>query len=87
MDTDDDPRTRAATRNGPVEGPFCQDLASKKRYFLRSEPRTEADLLDASGHCWCRRTMTAIGPDGDLVDPVDCRRGRACFASVLVDPS
>ena len=62
--------------------PFCLHLQSKKRFFLRGEPAQESDLLDASQHCWCRKTMQAIGPDGERVDPLDCRAGRACFASL-----
>ena len=59
--------------------PFCCDLHSKKAVFLARPPRDEGELLDASRHCWCGETMQALGPDGDVVDPEDCRAGRACF--------
>jgi len=59
--------------------PYCAHLRSKKSRFLASPPRTEGDILDASRHCWCERTMQLLGPDRALVDPDDCRRGRSCF--------
>jgi len=59
--------------------PFCRDLSSKKAVFLARPPRDEEELLDASRHCWCGETMQALGPDGDVVAPEDCRAGRACF--------
>jgi hypothetical protein len=63
--------------------PFCRHLRSKKSYFLRRPPETEADLLDGSGHCWCLRTMIVLGPDGRPVEPAECRSGRPCFESIL----
>lgn len=67
----------------PAEGfvisPFCSQLASKKSLLADRAPRDEAELLDGSRHCWCRRTMQAVGPDGRLVHPADCRVGRSCF--------
>lgn len=77
------------TRAGPnVAGgfrtsPFCLHLQSKKRFSLRGEPLVESDVLDASQSCWCRKTMQALGPDGELVDPADCRAGRGCFESAF----
>lgn len=59
--------------------PFCADLCTKKAYFLTAPALTEDDLVDASGRVWCRRTMQSVGPDGELVLPERCRRGRACF--------
>jgi hypothetical protein len=63
--------------------PFCARLRTKKSYFLREPALEEGDLLDASGHCWCLKTMLALGPDGKPVLPEDCRAGRACFESIL----
>jgi hypothetical protein len=63
--------------------PFCRHLGSKKSYFLSRPPRDEAELLDASQACWCRLTQQALGPDGEIVDPRDCRAGRACHEPVL----
>jgi len=59
--------------------PFCKALSSKKLTFRLTPPQTEADILDASCHTWCRRTHHAIGPDGEVVSVEDCRRGRSCF--------
>jgi hypothetical protein len=58
---------------------LCAELRSKKWYFLSEPPRTAADLLDASNWCWCARTSGQIGPDGHVVDPVECGEGRACW--------
>ncbi len=63
--------------------PFCAHIQSKKAYFLGRPPNSERELLDASQSCWCRRTMQALGPDGEIVDPADCRAGRVCYQSVL----
>ena len=79
----------AEPSSSPVEpgaaplAPFCAQIQSKKAYFLGRPPNTVAELLDASQSCWCRRTMQALGPDGSIVDPDDCRAGRACYESVL----
>lgn len=58
--------------------PFCKDLRSKKLAFAKGPPMSEEDVLDASRRVWCRRTMTALGPDGDIVDTDLCRPGREC---------
>ena len=58
---------------------YCKDLASKRLYFTDGPPRTDADVVDGSNHCWCLRTMLALGPDGDVVGPEDCDAQRACF--------
>lgn len=59
--------------------PPCSELRSKKWFFLTAPARSAADLLDASNACWCARTSTALGPDGEPVDPDDCVEGRACW--------
>jgi hypothetical protein len=58
-------------------------LQSKKAYFLAGPPMAEDELLDGSGHCWCRKTMGVLGPDGEMAQPSDCRAGRACFETIL----
>ena len=71
--------------NEPVRiqiSPFCGRLRSKKYYFLKAPPIQPSDILDASGHCWCQRTMGSVGPDGRLVDPETCRAGRRCFEPI-----
>lgn len=69
--------------NGARVSPLCSQIRSKKTYFLDGPPMEAADVLDASGHCWCRRTQQALGPDGEIVHPDDCRAGRSCFQSIL----
>ena len=59
--------------------PFCRHLQSKKLFFRTLPPQTEEDVLDASRHCWCRQTHQILGPDGEVVEPLECRAGRACF--------
>jgi hypothetical protein len=62
--------------------PFCARLRSKKTYFLAGPPRTEEDILEASGRTWCVHTMDAIGPDGKLVRPEACQAGRRCYEAL-----
>lgn len=74
--------SKSAPAPSPAElFPFCAHLSSKKVMLSSDLPRTERDVLDASNHCWCNRTSTAIGPDRDAVHPDECRRGRDCFES------
>jgi len=75
--------TNSSAADASSAAPFCAHIQSKKAFFLGRPPRNESELLDASQSCWCRRTMQALGPDGDVVDPVDCRAGRTCYESVL----
>lgn len=72
-----------ASRTDLVLSPFCIHLQSKKLFFSTGPPMKVDDVLDASRHCWCRRTMQALGPDAEVVDPRDCQAGRSCFESIL----
>lgn len=63
----------------PQISPYCSALRSKKLCFAEAPPRTAADIFDGSGRVWCGCTMMSVGPDGGLVEPEDCRAGRACF--------
>jgi hypothetical protein len=74
--------------NEPVSAvsPLCARLRSKKYYMLGRPPLEEADILDASQHCWCQRTQQALGPDGDVVRPRDCVAGRECYEPIGVTP-
>lgn len=62
--------------------PFCRWLESKKHSFATAPARSEDDYLDASCHCWCRRTMQVLGPDKEPANPADCRSARACFQAL-----
>jgi hypothetical protein len=69
----------------PTATPFCAHLRTKKWFTLDAPARDEEELLDASGHSWCRKTMLTVGPDGEIVDPEDCRAGRVCYRALGVD--
>ena len=77
------PTERATTpvEADSVKSPFCRDLRSKRYYFLQEMPTEESHFLDASRQCWCRRTMQAIGPDGERAIPRNCKPDRGCYAS------
>jgi len=32
-----------------------------------------------TGYYWCKKTMTALGPDTGPVDPDECQQHRSCF--------
>jgi hypothetical protein len=64
-----------------LNSPMCRELRSKKVFSLETIPMKEADILDMSGHCWCRVTMQPVGPDGEFVQPKDCVPGRGCYKS------
>ncbi len=66
-----------------MRSPFCERLRSKRYYFLQQMPTEVGDLRDGSGRCWCRETMQAYGPDGEMARPEDCTPGRACYRSLL----
>jgi hypothetical protein len=65
-----------------LESALCLHLRSKKTYSLHAPPASREDVLDGSGHCWCKRTMMALGPDEERVDPDTCRAGRSCFETI-----
>jgi hypothetical protein len=73
----------AASRADLELSPFCVHLQSKKLFFADGPPQVIDDVLDASRHSWCRKTMQVLGPDGEIVDPRDCQSGRSCFQSIL----
>jgi hypothetical protein len=66
-----------------IQTPFCGDLRTKKWYFLAAPATTEEELMDASNRAWCVRTMQSLGPDGELVNPETCRRGRGCYRGAV----
>ena len=77
-----------ATKMGQEEivtSPFCRELRSKKYYFLQEMPTEEEHLLDVTNHCWCNRTMQAIGPDGERAHAGDCKPDRPCYKSLFTE--
>lgn len=69
----------------PLVSPYCQHLSSKKLMIAEDPPMLDTDVLDASQHCWCGVTYKVLGPDGYQCEPSECRKGRECFESPLVD--
>ncbi len=61
--------------------PICKEIRSKKIFHLTSIPMKVEDVLDASNHCWCRKTQQVIGPDDNRVHPTTCTSDRTCFQS------
>ena len=75
-----------STASGAVEimqSPYCREIRSKKYFFLREMPTEDHHLKDGSNHCWCRATMKAYGPDGELTRPEDCTASRSCYRSLF----
>jgi len=66
-----------------LQSPFCGNLRSTKFFLKQRFPMATEDFLDPVNHCWCRCTMQAIGPDGDLVHPDECDPRRGCYVSGL----
>ena len=66
-----------------MQSAFCRELRSKKYYFLQEMPTEAEHLLDATGHCWCLKTMQAIGPDGERAHTDGCTADRACYRSLF----
>jgi hypothetical protein len=64
-----------------LKSPFCCEIRSKKTFTLATVPVKESDVLDPSGHCWCRLTMQVVGPDGGFVSPKHCGPDRGCYKS------
>lgn len=75
----------ASPRLGQRVSPYCVHLSSKKLMIADAPPMTTRDVLDASQHCWCARTMQVLGPDRMQCHPEDCTKGRDCFESPLAD--
>jgi hypothetical protein len=61
----------------PALGRHCACLRWKGMY-IDAEP----DPLvpnPGDGLCWCRHTMTNVGPDGKAAEPDRCGEERSCF--------
>jgi len=66
-----------------MQSPYCREIRSKRYFFLREMPTEDHHLKDGSNHCWCRLTMKAYGPDGEIARPEDCIAGRTCYRSLF----
>lgn len=61
---------------------FCKHLRTKKMYIPALEHEVHSptgEELAHIGHCWCNRTMAAVGPDDRQVGAQNCARHRNCF--------
>ncbi len=60
----------------------CLHLRSKMDY-VSYDDNGNGDGNGAAGAppCYCLRTLTVIGPDDDIVSPVECAPGRTCYES------
>jgi len=60
----------------------CIHLRRKSMYIVQAQsednPLYTNDMAEPH---WCLKTMGIYGPDGDLVDPKECREGRECYES------
>ena len=54
----------------------CKHIRSKEMYH---QAEMLADDSYSSGIFWCKRTHETFGPDGEPVEKVECKAGRACF--------
>jgi hypothetical protein len=61
--------------------PYCRYFRQKAMY-VRGQGETLAPVDTRSqGHCWCLRTLSQGGPDGQMVEPPSCIAGRTCYES------
>lgn len=61
---------------------LCKHLRTKKMYVpaLAEEPLAPPfEEAGQTGHCWCNRTLTEVGPDDQAVGTRVCTGGRSCF--------
>ncbi|HLJ57272.1 MAG TPA: hypothetical protein VKT77_19705 [Chthonomonadaceae bacterium] len=75
--------TATSEREETLRSPYCREIRSKRYFFLREMPTEHHHIKDGSNHCWCRMTMKAYGPDGELARPEDCNSGRSCYRSLF----
>jgi hypothetical protein len=80
------PQARGNAAPGGADGAVATAAASPGRcrglrwkgMFIDSAPDpTIPNPRD--GFCWCRHTLTCLGPDGRPVEEASCRPGRACY--------
>ena len=54
----------------------CRCLRNKGMYIDAEPDPLVPNPHD--GHYWCIHTMTLLGPDGKVAEPVACGPGRSC---------
>ena len=58
-------------------GEVCRGLRSKGMFVDSPPDPTIPNPND--GFCWCRHTLTCLGPDGRVAEEAACRPGRSCY--------
>ena len=58
-------------------GDLCRGLRWKGMFIDSPPDPTIPNPHD--GFCWCRHTLTCLGPDGKVAETVACRPGRSCY--------
>jgi len=60
----------------------CRHVRTKAMYVPEQKDQELPDTGKAaeySGHCWCNRTLTEVGPDDKRVGIPMCGPARSCF--------
>ncbi len=61
----------------------CKFLTTKKAYIPnQKDPESWRTNQSTTGSYWCIKSMTATGPDGNLVAPEGCQDHRECFNTI-----
>jgi hypothetical protein len=58
-------------------GDLCRGLRWKGMFIDSPPDPTIPNPHD--GFCWCRHTLTCLGPDGKVAETAACRPGRSCY--------
>jgi len=61
----------------PAAGDVCRGLRWKGMFIDSPPDPTIPNPHD--GFCWCRHTLTCLGPDGQVAEAPACRPGRSCY--------
>ena len=61
----------------PAAGDLCRGLRWKGMFIDSPPDPTIPNPHD--GFCWCRHTLTCLGPDGRVAEEAACRPGRSCY--------
>jgi len=65
-----------AAGGGAAAGDLCRGLRWKGMFIDSPPDPTIPNPHD--GFCWCRHTLTCLGPDGRVAEAAACRPGRSC---------
>lgn len=57
-----------------MDAPICRHLRTKTLYVPAQNAETPSDHTEAgtARHCWCNKTMTAVGLDDNRVNVEAC---------------